>query len=149
MIDQVTRAIHKIKDYNRLADFALRLVEDNERLRLENAQLRKENRTLRRRLHDAELRLLRRATADALLMGGLYFAGQTASKRALKAMGIGHRRWARACALLKLARVHDGRRILATEPGEFDKALNLAQMRVQREGLGAMQHRLPLWLQRG
>lgn len=149
MIEALMAGIRKAKDYNQLADFALRLVEDNERLRLENAQLRRENGYLRRRLRDAELRLLRRATADALLMGGLYFAGQSTSKRALRPLGIGHRRWARACALLKLARVHDGQRITANEPGEFDKALNLAQMRVQRDGMVAMQHRLPLWLQHG
>ena len=40
------------------------------KLRLENAQLRAENRQLRRRLRDADLRLLRQAETDAVLMVG-------------------------------------------------------------------------------
>jgi hypothetical protein len=148
MIHALIDAIHRAQDYGRLADFALRLVEENERLRLENAQLRQENRHLRRRLQDVELRLLRRAHADAALMGALYFVGESTSKRAMGVAGVGPRRWARACALLKLARIHDGRRITANDPDELDTALHLAQQRVYRDGPAAISHRLPLWLQR-
>jgi hypothetical protein len=148
MIDQVTQAIHKIKDYSRLHAYTLQLWTQHERLQLENAQLRKENRYLRRRLKDAELKLLRRAAADAALMGALYFAGDATSRRAMQTLGMGEKRWTRACALLKLARIHDGRRIVASEPGEFDTALTLAEQRVRRDGMAAIQHRLPLYRQR-
>lgn len=147
MIEQLAQAIHKIKDYGRLHAYTQQLWDAYEQLQLENLELRKENRYLRRKLKDAEMRLLRRAAADAVLMGGLHFAGQPASRRALKAMDVGGRRWARACALLKLARVHNGKRITAESQDEYFTAVRLAKQRVEREGMSAMRHRLPLHIQ--
>lgn len=149
MIDKLMDAIRKAKNFDQLQADALRLWDAYEQLQRENAELRKENRILRRRLKDAEMRLLRRACADAVLMGGLHFVGASASRRSLKALHVGGRRWARACALLKLARVHDGRHITAAAQDEYFTALHLAKKRVERDGMDAMQHRLPLWLQRG
>jgi hypothetical protein len=144
MINQVIDAIHKVKDYRRLQGYVLRLCEENERLRLENAKLRNENRQLRRRLADAELRLVRRAHADALLMGGLYFAGLSISRRACQAVGIGDHRWTRARALLRVARVIDNQRVRVESPEDFERAITVAKQRVEREGLEILRYRMPL-----
>jgi hypothetical protein len=122
----------------------LHLCEENERLRLENAKLRNENRQLRRRLADAELRLVRRAHADGLLMGGLYFAGLSISRRACQAVGIGDKRWTRAVALLRVGRVHDGNHITVEEPADFERALRVARQRVEAQGLDTLRYLLPL-----
>jgi hypothetical protein len=147
MIDKVIDAIRRARDYDRLHRDTQRLWDAYEQVQRENLELRKENRVLRRKLKDAEMRLLRRAAADAVLMGGLHFAGASASRRSLKALDVGARRWARACALLKLARIHDGKRITTEGQDEFFTALHLAKKRVEREGMDAMQHRLPLHIQ--
>lgn len=114
-----------------------------DRLRKENAQLRHENRDLRRRLADAELRLLRQAETDAILIGGLYFAGQYTSRRACQNVGIGPLHWRRAMALLQVARVHDGKRIEASTPEDFERALRVASERVKRDGMDVIRHRMP------
>src|SRR5262245_61658151 len=94
-----------------------------DRLRLENATLRAENRQMRRRLADAELRLLQRAEADALLLGGLYFAGLPTSRRACADVGIGARRWRRAIALLMVGRAHDGQRVTVIDAPDYERAI--------------------------
>lgn len=140
MIDALTRASER----NQLRDMVLKLLQENEQLRLENAKLRQENRQLRRRLADAEMRLVRRAQADALLMGGLYFAGLPVSRRACADVGIGHRRWVRAMALLKVGRVaHDGQ-IRVDDPSDFERGVKTATERVQRDGLDILRYRMPL-----
>lgn len=144
MINKVIDAIHKAQDYGRLQGYVLRLCEENERLRLENAKLRQENRQLRRRLADAELRLVRRAHADALLMGGLYFAGLPISRRACKVAGIGDKRWTRARALLRVARVINDQRVRAETPEDFERAISVARQRIEREGMHVLAVRMPL-----
>jgi hypothetical protein len=144
MIRQVIEAVEKIKNHDKLQGYVLRLCQENERLRLENAQLRQENRQLRRRLQDAELRLLRRAEADALLMGGLFFAGLPISRRACQDVGIGEKRWTRATALLRVARVVDGRRVRVDAPEDFERALRSARQRVEKEGMDVLRWRTPL-----
>lgn len=114
------------------------------KLRIENAQLRRENRQLRRRLADADLRLLRQAETDALLLGGLYFAELPTSRRACAEIGIGRRHWTRAVALLKVARVHDGRRLTVESAEDFERALRTASERVRRDGLDVVRWRMPL-----
>ena len=114
-----------------------------QRLHLENAQLRAENRQLRRRLADAELRLVRQAETDALLLGALYFAGQATSRRAALACGVSERHWRRAVALLQVGRVHDGQRITTEAPEDFERAVRLAVGRVERNGLDALRWRMP------
>jgi len=115
-----------------------------DRLRKENAQLRHENRQLRRRLKDTELNLLRRAETDAYLIGALYFAQQSTSRRACGACGIGPRRWHRAIALLRVARIHDGRRIDEVTPEEFERAVVVGRQRVERDGLDVVRWRMPI-----
>jgi hypothetical protein len=144
MINQVIDAVRKAKDYGRLQGYVLRLCQENERLRLENAKLRQENRQLRRRLADAELRLVRRAYADALLMGGLYFAGLSISRRQCQTVGIGDRRWSRARALLRLARVITDSRIRVETPEDFERAVTVAKQRIEREGMEILRYRMPL-----
>ena len=109
----------------------------------ENAKLRQENRQLRRRLRDGELPVLRSAVADALLLGALHFAGQYTSRRAVAGIMSEHRWW-QARALLLLARVHDGQRITVGTPEEFERAVDVARQRVEREGLVVLRVRLPL-----
>jgi hypothetical protein len=144
MIHKLIDALTRAKDDNRLRDAFLKLAQDNERLRLKVAQLQSENRQLRRRLHDAELRLLRRAEADALLVGALHFADLPTSRRACAEVGLGHRRWVRAQALLKLGRVVDGRRIVTDAPEDFERAVRVATEKVKKQGIEALRHRMPL-----
>lgn len=114
-----------------------------DRLRLENAQLRAENRAMRRRLGDKDLRLLRQAETDAVLLGALHFAHQPTSRRACQAVGIGALHWRRAMALLQVARVHDGRGLDVTTPEDFERALRVARERVERDGMETLGHRMP------
>lgn len=79
------------------------LIEENERLRLENAKLRQENRQLRRRLPDGEMRILRRAHADASLLTLAHLAGCMTSRNAAAYFGVSRRRWAWATTLLRKA----------------------------------------------
>lgn len=81
--------------------------------------------------------------ADALLLGALHFSGQYTSRRALRGVMSEHR-WAYARALLLVGRVHDGKRITALTPAQFEGAVETARKRVEREGLEVLRHRLPL-----
>jgi hypothetical protein len=143
MIDQVLALLRKGKDYETLHATLVDLLQGRDRLAYENAKLRQENRQLRRRLRDGELRLLRSAHADALLLGALYFSGQYTSRRACQAVMSEHR-WMQARALLLLARIHNGKRITAETPEEFERVVAVARKRVEREGLAVLHHRLPL-----
>lgn len=87
-------------DYRRMAAALDKTLAEIDRLRLENANLRLENRQLRRLLKDHELRMLRRAERDALLIGALHFGGNPTSKRTLQTVGMGENRWCLARALL-------------------------------------------------
>ena len=117
------------------------------KLRLENAQLRAENRALRRRLADADLRLLRQAETDAVLIGALHFAGQYTSRRACLAMGISARHWRRAMALLMVARVHNGQRLDVETPDDFERAIRVARQRIERDGMEVLGLRMPVCYQ--
>lgn len=115
---------------------------------LKIAELQSENRSLRRRLADAELRLLRRAEADAVLLGALHFSGCATSRRACADVGLGHRRWRRAVALLQVGRVHDGRCITTDAPEDFERSVRVAGERVRRHGAETLRHRMPLYSKR-
>jgi hypothetical protein len=144
MIYKVIEAVEKVQDYDRLQGMVLHLFEENEKLRLENARLLKENRHLRRRLRDAEFRLLRRAEMDAMLLGGLYFAGQPISRRACQEYGIGERRWNRAMALLRVGRAVDEQCIRCETPEEYERAVRVARQRVENQGMDTLRYRMPL-----
>ena len=143
MLDQVLEWLRRGEDVQALRAELVRLLQERDRLAYENAKLRQENRQLRRRLGDRELRVLRSAVADALLLGALHFAGQYTSRRAVAGVMSEHRWWL-ARALLLLARVHDGQRITAGTPEELERAVEVARQRVEREGLAVLRHRLPL-----
>lgn len=113
------------------------------KLQVENAQLRRENRQLRRRLADAELRLLRQAHADAILIGGLHFAGLPTSRRACLEVGISERHWTRARALLRLARLHDGQ-MRVDDPADYERSLAVAVEKVTKSGMEQLRYRMPL-----
>lgn len=140
MIDVLTRASER----NQLRDMVLKLLQENEQLRLENAKLRAENRQIRRRLADAELRLVRRAQADALLIGGLHFAELPTSRRACYDVGLSERRWMRAMALLRVGRVAQDGRIGVDAPEDFERGVRVAVERVKRDGIDTLRHRMPL-----
>lgn len=114
-----------------------------DRLLKENAELRAQNRQLRRRLGDRDLRLLRQAEFDCILMGSLYFAEQSISRRACKLAGIGDRRWRRAVALLQVGRVHNRKRVTVETPEEFEAGLRVAGERVRRDGMDPLLLRMP------
>jgi hypothetical protein len=120
------------------------LVLENDRLRLENAQLRAENRRLRRQLHDKELRLLRRAEADCVLLAALHFAHMPTSSSAALDVGISRRRWHWARALLKLSDLHAGGHgtFTVTDVEDFEALLARGVGRVERDGLQAMRLQL-------
>lgn len=143
MINQVIEAVQKVHDYDRLQETVLHLFEENEKLRLENAKLRQENRILRRRLKDRELRLLRRAEADALLIGALYFAHQYTSRRACVGCGISERRWMRAIALIRVARLYEDAQIIALTPEDFERRIDGARQWVEQKGMDTLRYRMP------
>lgn len=144
MLGELLNAYHKARDFDELQDVAARLVQENDRLRLENARLRSENRYLRRVLHDRELRLLRRAEADAVLMGALHWAGQETSAAACADVGISRRRWHWARALLKAAGLHEGGHgtFTVTNIEDFDRLLAAGVELVERDGLVVMRRKL-------
>lgn len=143
MISQVLALLREGRDTQALRAELVKLLQERDRLVYENARLRQENRSLRRRLRDGELRRVRAAVADALLLGALHFSGQYTSRRALRGVMSEHR-WMYARALLLVARVHDGRRITALTVAEFEAAVEAARRRIEREGLEVLRHRLPL-----
>ena len=143
MLDQVLEWLRRGDDVKTLRVELVRLLQERDRLAYENAKLRQENRQLRRRLRDGELRVLRSAVADALLLGALHFAGQYTSRRAVAGLMSEHRWW-QARALLLLARVHDGQRITVGTPADLERAVEVARQRVEREGLAVLRVRLPL-----
>lgn len=147
MIRQLIETFSANNDPAKLRTAIRNLLATNERLRLENAQLRRENRALRRRLADGHLRLLRRAESDSVLIGALHFSGQHTSRRACAAVGLSERRWTWAMALLRLARVRYGARITTEAPEDFERAVRVARVRVERDGIQVLRDRLPLYLQ--
>lgn len=88
-------------DHRRMAQALDKAMAEIDRLRLDNANLQAENRHLRRLLKDHELRLLRRAERDALLIGALHYSGSATSKRVCATVGMGENRWCLARALLR------------------------------------------------
>ena len=92
-------------DYQRMATALDQALAEIDRLRLENANLRVELHDLRRRLQDHELRMLRRAERDALLLGALHFSGGYTSKRQAQSLGLGENRWSLARVLLRFGGV--------------------------------------------
>ena len=92
-------------DYRQMAVALDAALAEIDRLRLEVANLRSENRELRRMLQDHELRMLRRAERDALLLGALHFSGGYTSKRQAQSIGVGENRWSLARVLLKFGGV--------------------------------------------
>lgn len=122
-------------DYQRMAVALDQALAEIDRLRLEVANLRSENRELRRMLQDHELRMLRRAERDALLLGALHFAGGYTSKRQVATIGVGENRWSLARVLLRFGGVlrKDGSYKVQT-PGEWEAAVAFGVRVVAAEG---------------
>lgn len=136
-------------DFQRMAEALDRALAENSRLRLDNANLREENRHLRRLLSDHDLRMLRRAHRDALLIGALHYAGGFTSRRQCAQVGMGENRWCLARALMRRARVLRGNRIVEEQAGDFEIRL-LAEVRgletsggVDALRWGSYRHRMP------
>jgi hypothetical protein len=144
MLEKIVAGLGGKQDYARLQALCADLVTQNDALRLKVAQLQAENRQLRRRLADRELRQLRKAEADAALIGGLLFAQMPTTRAACLDYGISRRRWTWAMALLQigLVRRHDGGwRDVSMET--FESALRGAVGIVERDGLQALVDRMP------
>lgn len=88
-----------------------------------------------RSLTDADLRLLRRAQADAETIGRLHFAMSPTTAASCTAHGMTVRRWHWAKALLRRAGLHDGRCVSVYSEAEFSRGLCEAVEEVEREGL--------------
>ena len=123
-------------DYRQMAASLDAALLEIDRLRLENASLRSENRELRRKLRDHELRMLRRAQRDALLIGALHVAGLYTSKRACRLVGITENRWSLARVLLRMGGAFSKRtRRMKAETGEdFERAIQHAVRIIEAEG---------------
>ena len=144
MIRELVAMFAGESDQARLRLEIARLKRIIERQQIKIAQLSRENRYLRRRLQDTEMRLLRQAETDAVLIGTLHFAGLSTSRRACAACGVSERHWRRAMALLQVGRAHDGRRIGVETPEDFERALRVAGERIGRDGFEILRHRMPL-----
>lgn len=144
MIHKLIELFSQQNDPAKLRAVIRKLSAENERLRLENANLRAENRQLRRRLRDSELRIVRRAERDALLIGGLFFAGLPTSRRACCAVGITEWGWTRAQALLWVARIANNGDIRTETPEDYERAVRVAVEHLTRDGLDSLRHRMPL-----
>lgn len=125
---------------------AATLIAENDRLRIERAALQKENRTLRRRLPNPELRIMRRARLDAELLIAAHLGGLPTSRRESVNLGISHRRWNWAAALLDLARIRHRTGAWRTdEADQLRLRLDLAAHKVEREGIGLLVSHASKW----
>lgn len=141
LIDALAR--HYGSDYLSMSQALDAALQEIDALRIEAAQLRAENRYLRRRLRDAELRLMRQAERDAILICAYHMGGLPTSRSACLGYGISRRHWSAAIALLKLGGVHDGRGIVEASSEELAGGLRWALQRCEREGLAPLKARLP------
>jgi hypothetical protein len=107
-------------DYESLKVTVEDLLSKNDRLTLENAKLYQEVVYLRRRVHQRErqFRLIQAAHADALIMANA---------------GMPVRRWARARALLDMARLLDGWGLTTTHTNTIQRQLKGALVRAQSD----------------
>lgn len=123
------------RDYRQMAVALDQALAEIDRLRLEVANLRTENRELRRMLQDHELRMLRRAERDALLLGALHFSGGYTSKRHAASCGMGENRWSLARVLLRFGGVlrRDGSYKVQT-PGDWENGVAHGVRVVSAEG---------------
>ncbi len=143
MLEKIVAGLGK-QDYTALHALAAELVTQNDALRLKVAQLQAENRKLRRLLANRELRQLRKAEADAALIGAFHFGQMPTTRAACLECGISRRRWTWAMALLQIALVrrHDGGwRDVSMET--FESALRGAVGIVERDGIQALVDRMP------
>ena len=144
MIAGVLKALKGGKDLEELQALCARLIAENDALRVENALLRRENAYLQRKVKDAELRILRRAQADALLIGSMHFGHVGTSRAACLEYGISRRRWTWAMALLQCAHVRttkgDWHQL---DIAQFDGRLASAVKRIEDAGMQALHAWLP------
>lgn len=124
-------------DYRQMAVALDAALAEIDRLRLEVANLRTENRELRRMLRDHELRMLRRAERDALLLGALHFSGGYTSKRHVSTVGMGENRWCLARALLRFGGAISKRTgaIKAETPAQWEASVSSGVRIVAAEGI--------------
>lgn len=148
MASLIDSIVGKSTDNQQMAILLDRALAEIDRLRLENANLRAELRDARRKLADYELRMLRRAQRDALLIGALHVAGGYTSRRACRQVGITENRWCLARALLRFggALSKRTRRFKAETGADFERAVSLGAQIVEQEGCdvlkrGSYRHR--------
>ena len=100
-------------------------------LEYEIARLRSQNAELRRRLHlnGHHARRIERAYEIALLLAGFHVAYQSTSRAYALSQGISQRSWEGAVALLRLARVVNGRRWAVNDLAGIEKRLSAAKER--------------------
>ena len=135
------------RDYNELAASYVSLLAERDRARYEAAIARKEAYTLRRRLKDSEMGKVRRAHADALLLGALHFGYQSTSRAACVDSGImSERRWNRATALARLAGTRDRQNVGWHEDLDAETyiaRIDAAAERVKAHGYDLLRNAMP------
>lgn len=144
MLQELWKTYQAGKSYAEVEALCVRLIAENDALRLENAKLRAENRSLRRRLADADLRLLRRAEADANMLVLMHLAYAPTSRNTALQYGISRRRWMWARALLKRAGCMDHRgEWVDYDLDGFERALIGSVEIVEGLGIDALKLALP------
>lgn len=123
------------------------LVTENDTLRVKVATIQAENRHLRRRLPQPDtLKVLRRARLDAELLIASHLAGLPTSRRESVNLGISHRRWNYATALLALARVRDRAGGWRTDdPAQLRQRLEYATAHVESKGVTVLLSHAAKW----
>ena len=122
-------------DYHSLKTTVDHLLAENDRLALDNTKLHQEVVYLRRRVHqrDRQLRLIQTAHADAVILATWYIAGLSISRRDCLNAGIPVRSWARARALMDMARLLDGWALNTIHPETIQAQLRRALDQAQRD----------------
>lgn len=123
------------------------LVGENDALRVKVATIQAENRHLRRRLPQPDtLRILRRAHLDAELLIAAHLGGLPTSRRESQSLGISHRRWNYATALLDLARVRNRSGSWRSgDPAQLRQRLEYAAVHVENKGMAVLLAHTSKW----
>lgn len=121
------------------------LLAKNTFLRAKVETLQRENAQLRRRLREKsrEAQILSRALDGARFMVFCHIGGQSYSRQSCMDDGMSLRTWYWARALLRDARVHNGKTITTDDPEEISRAIERTVNRYEVQGFYSLRGRNP------